>query len=60
LVLEKLDKRPPIVIRLVGTNEEEGHAILAKAGVSTARTMDEAAEKVVAIVRESREGALAR
>lgn len=41
----------PIVIRLAGTNSEEGRAILAEAGYATAATMEEAAEKIVAMTR---------
>ncbi|MFA5505746.1 MAG: ADP-forming succinate--CoA ligase subunit beta [Vulcanimicrobiota bacterium] len=45
----KLDK--PLVIRLSGTNEEEGRQILADNGIETAATMEEAAEKIVALTR---------
>ncbi len=38
----------PIVIRLTGTNEREGVAILTKAGYSALTDMDEAVQKVVA------------
>lgn len=41
----------PIVIRLAGTNSEEARAILAEAGYETAATMEEAAEKIVALTR---------
>ena len=37
----------PIVVRLVGTNAEEGRAILADANLITAETMSEAARKAV-------------
>jgi succinyl-CoA synthetase beta subunit len=37
----------PIVIRLVGTNEDEGKRILRKAGFSVMNSMEEAAKKVV-------------
>jgi succinyl-CoA synthetase beta subunit len=37
----------PMVIRLVGTNEEEGQRILAAAGIQSLNTMEEAAAKVV-------------
>jgi succinyl-CoA synthetase beta subunit len=40
----------PIVIRLVGTNEEEGRRILTEAGIHFLDTMEEAAEKTVEIV----------
>ncbi len=38
----------PVIIRLVGTNEKEGLAILREHGFDACRTMDEAAAKVVA------------
>jgi succinyl-CoA synthetase beta subunit len=37
----------PMVVRLVGTNEEEGRAILADADMITARTLPEAAQRAV-------------
>jgi succinyl-CoA synthetase beta subunit len=45
----------PFVVRLDGTNDVEGRRILAEAGlpnVHTARTMNEAAERVVALAKE--------
>jgi len=41
----------PIVIRLVGTNEEEGRRILTEAGIHVLSSMEEAAEKVVEIAK---------
>lgn len=41
----------PLVIRLSGTREEEGRAILKEAGIETAATMEEAAKKIVALTR---------
>ncbi len=41
----------PLVIRLSGTNEEEGRKILKDNGLETAATMEEAAEKIVAMTR---------
>ena len=38
----------PIVVRLMGTNEEEGRRLLAEAGIDTLDTMEEAAGAVVA------------
>jgi succinyl-CoA synthetase beta subunit len=38
----------PIVVRLSGTNAEEGKAILGEAGLTAVDTMDEAAAQVVA------------
>lgn len=48
---EKLRIETPMVIRLVGTNEEEGKQILAKAGIHVLDSMEEAARRVVEIVR---------
>lgn len=42
----------PIVVRLSGTNAEEGKAILSAAGLTAVDTMDEAAASVVAAARE--------
>jgi succinyl-CoA synthetase beta subunit len=41
----------PMVIRMVGTNEEEGQKLLENAGIPFLRTMEEAASKVVELVR---------
>lgn len=41
----------PLVMRLVGTNEEEGRRILEEEGIPTLDTMEEAAEKAVALAR---------
>ena len=46
-----LDMTKPLVIRLSGTNEKEGRKILTEAGMETAATMEEAAEKIVALTR---------
>ena len=43
--------RKPMVIRLMGTNEEEGRRILTDAGVHVLRSMEEAAGKAVEIVK---------
>jgi len=37
----------PIVVRLMGTNEEEGKRLLEEASIETLETMEEAAERVV-------------
>ncbi len=42
----------PLVIRMVGTNEKEGQDILTKAGIPFLKTMEEAAAKVVELVKE--------
>lgn len=44
----------PMVVRMVGTNEEEGQEILNKAGIPFLRTMEEAASKVVNLVKEAK------
>lgn len=41
----------PLVVRLVGTNEEQGTALLREHGVAAFRQMDEAAAKAVAIAK---------
>lgn len=48
---KELDIRVPLVIRLSGTNEEEGRRILAEHGYETAATMHEAARRIVAMTR---------
>jgi len=42
-------RKVPLVIRLTGTNEEEGRAILASAGMTPVQTMDEGASQAVAL-----------
>jgi succinyl-CoA synthetase beta subunit len=42
----------PMVIRMVGTNEEEGQKLLEEAGIPFLRTMEEAASKAVELVQE--------
>ena len=46
--LDQVKTRVPMVVRLVGTNEAEGRAILADAKMETASTLAEAAQKAVA------------
>lgn len=41
----------PMVIRMVGTNEEEGQKLLEEAGIPFLKTMEEAASKVVELVK---------
>ena len=53
-ILEALREVPtavPMVARLVGTNEEEGRALLASANMITAATLAEAAQKAVQAAR---------
>jgi succinyl-CoA synthetase beta subunit len=49
--LSEVQTTVPMVIRLVGTNAEEGRQILASAKMVTAETLSEAAQKAVAIAR---------
>lgn len=45
--LDRVTVDVPIVVRLSGTNAEEGQQILAEAGIAAVDSMDEAARKVV-------------
>ena len=45
--LEEVPTEVPMVVRLVGTNEEEGRRLLAEAKMVTAATLEEAAQKAV-------------
>lgn len=47
--LNQLDVKVPLVVRLIGTNEEEGRKILADAGFEVAEGLSQAVEKVVNI-----------
>ncbi|OGC77538.1 MAG: succinate--CoA ligase subunit beta [candidate division Zixibacteria bacterium RBG_16_50_21] len=49
--IEEVKPNVPMVIRLVGTNAEEGRRILADANMITAETLVEAAEKAVAVAQ---------
>jgi succinyl-CoA synthetase beta subunit len=56
--LERVEARVPVVVRLDGTNAEEGRRILQAAGhprIVPAATMLEAAERAVALAREAAE-----
>lgn len=46
------DIKVPLVIRMVGTNEEEGQELLTKAGIPFLKTMEDAASKIVELVKE--------
>ena len=50
---KKGDITVPLVIRMVGTNEKEGQEILNEAGIPFLRTMEDAASKVVELVKEA-------
>jgi succinyl-CoA synthetase beta subunit len=47
--LSRLHSSVPMVARLVGTNEDEGRAILAAADLATASSLAEAAQTAVAL-----------
>ncbi len=49
----RLDIKPPIVIRLTGTNEEEALKILKEAGFSAFTSMDEVVETAVATAQSN-------
>lgn len=49
--LEEVKPGVPMITRLVGTNAEEGRALLADADMITAETLAEAAQKVVAAAK---------
>jgi succinyl-CoA synthetase beta subunit len=49
---KKIGFTKPIVIRLVGTNEEEGRRILTESGIHVLDSMEEAAERAVEMSKE--------
>jgi succinyl-CoA synthetase beta subunit len=49
--IDTLDVKVPFVVRLVGTNEEEGRHILADANMITATSLADAAQKAVAAAK---------
>lgn len=49
--LEQIETDVPMVVRLAGTNAQEGLALLAEADMTTATTLSEAAQKAVAAAR---------
>ena len=51
--LDEIKTDVPMVVRLLGTNSEEGMRILAEANMTTATTLTEAAEKAVAAANAS-------
>lgn len=51
LALEETKPKAPMVIRLVGTNAEEGQEILSNANMITAKTLIEAAQKAVSATK---------
>lgn len=53
-VKDKLEISVPVVIRLVGTNEDKGREILRQKGIEAYKFMHEAAAKAVEVAREGR------
>ena len=51
--LEQIETNVPMVVRLAGTNAEEGLALLAEADMLTAATLSEAAQKAVAAANQA-------
>ncbi|MGZ7070034.1 MAG: ADP-forming succinate--CoA ligase subunit beta, partial [Methanobacterium sp.] len=48
--LNNANRKVPLVIRLTGTNEEEGQRILTEAGISYETSMEDAAKKAVELL----------
>ena len=53
-VLKSTGVRKPLVIRLVGTNEEEGRRMLAEAGMYVVESMEDAVKKAIELARGGR------
>jgi succinyl-CoA synthetase beta subunit len=51
--MEEINPDVPMVVRLVGTNAEEGRQLLADADMVTANTLVDAAKKAVAVAQEN-------
>ncbi|MGE5223673.1 MAG: ADP-forming succinate--CoA ligase subunit beta [Omnitrophica WOR_2 bacterium] len=49
--MEEVKPKVPMVVRLVGTNAEEGRRLLAEANMITAETLADAAKKAVAVAK---------
>jgi len=49
--INSLNVKVPFVVRLVGTNEEEGRRLLAEANMITATSLADAAQKAVAAAK---------
>jgi succinyl-CoA synthetase beta subunit len=49
--MEDVKPKVPMVVRLVGTNAEEGRKLLANANMITAETLADAAKKAVAAAK---------
>lgn len=51
--LNECPSRKPLVVRMVGTNEEEGKKLLEDIGIKTYDSMEEAAQKAVETSRRN-------
>ncbi len=51
MAMEQVDIKVPLVIRLIGTNDVEGRAILEKAGLKASTDLNEAVKSVVASIK---------
>ncbi len=51
MAMEQVKLEVPLVIRLIGTNDEEGRAILEKAGLKASTDLNEAVKSVVASIK---------
>ena len=49
MATEQIDIKVPLVIRLVGTNQEEGRAMLEEKGFEVADQLGDAVQKVVSL-----------
>jgi succinyl-CoA synthetase beta subunit len=49
--MNQMDIKLPIVVRLTGTNEKEGHEILKDSDLIPASSMSEAAQKAIAVIQ---------
>jgi len=53
--LNELDEKPPIIVRLTGTNEDEGRRILESNGISVGSSMEDAVKHAVSVVKGGEE-----
>lgn len=56
LAMQKIEIEVPLVVRLIGTNDEEGRRILTDAGFQVAEELPAAVERVVKLAREAKGG----
>lgn len=56
MAMKQIDITVPLVVRLIGTNDEEGRRILTDAGFHVAEELPAAVERVVKLAREAKGG----